>query len=43
MNKITNKKDYEVPFIMVLEMAQQRVVCASGTPNYNGFGPEEDM
>ena len=35
------KQHYEAPSAAVVEVAQEGVVCAS--PEYNGFGNEEEM
>ena len=43
MEKVNGKKDYEVPSIKVLVIEQQKVICTSDAPRYNGFGEEEEM
>ena len=36
-----NKELYEVPSMKVLEVCQEGVIC--GSPDYTGFGNEEEM
>lgn len=38
-----HKELYEAPSTMVFEVRQEGVICASGDPDGNWFGNEEDM